>query len=354
MSRAFFFFFHCGVLLPSRVAARHNAPRRTAYASSRRPASRPRAQILARVRKCPRRRCVARVSHAIRGASAPQQPSGRSPGRPHPPVSAGAVSQSCTSCVSFSVQALRVTSIRSAAERTSVGLGDPPRCGPQAWNRRTSHRAQMTYSLYLSAHRHNPRLLGIKGGVAHTMSIPIRQGVASSVRSCHASSCTIRAAAVLFASGTYRLTNLAPSQLLSPALPLCSSGCAQRRARRFSRCTLLLAAAAVAACCMPHSVTAVGLPASRVDSQATLEYCDGQGRVARLGFDVACPVYAIPSEHNNETRPATSCLEIKEIFPAAPSAPYYLKFCLCARREDMVRDGTCRVRIQALGRRWRW
>ena len=44
----------------------------------------------------------------------------------------------------FSVQALRVTSIRSAAERTSVGLGDPPRCGPQAWNRRTSHRAQMT------------------------------------------------------------------------------------------------------------------------------------------------------------------------------------------------------------------
>ena len=71
----------------------------------------------------------------------------------------------------FSVQALRVTSIRSAAERTSVGLGDPPRCGPQAWNRRTSHRAQMTYSLYLSAHRHNPRLLGIKGGVAH---IPCR------------------------------------------------------------------------------------------------------------------------------------------------------------------------------------
>ena len=96
------FFFHCGVLLPSRVAARHNAPRRTAYASSRRPASRPRAQILARVRKCPRRRCVARVSHAIRGASAPQQPSWSvTPGRPHPPVSAGAVSQSCTSCVSF-------------------------------------------------------------------------------------------------------------------------------------------------------------------------------------------------------------------------------------------------------------
>ena len=86
---------------------------------------------------------------------------------------------------------------------------------------------------------------------------------------------------------------------------------------------------------MPHSVTAVGLPASRVDSQATLEYCDGQGRVARLGFDVACPVYAIPSEYNNETRPATSCLEIKEIFPAAPSAPYYLKFSASAPVEKI-------------------
>ena len=86
---------------------------------------------------------------------------------------------------------------------------------------------------------------------------------------------------------------------------------------------------------MPHSVTAVGLPASRVDSQATLEYCDGQGRAARLGFDVACPVYAIPSEYNNETRPATSCLEIKEIFPAAPSAPYYLKFSASAPVEKI-------------------
>ena len=89
----------------------------------------------------------------------------------HPPVSAGAVSQSCTSCVSFFCPSAAGDFDRSAAERTSVGLGDPPRCGPQAWNRRTSHRAQMTYSLYLSAHRHNPRLLGIKGGVAH---IPCR------------------------------------------------------------------------------------------------------------------------------------------------------------------------------------
>jgi hypothetical protein len=46
-------------------------------------------------------------------------------------------------------------------------------------------------------------------------------------------------------------------------------------------------------------------------------------------------VYAIPSEYNNETRPATSCLEIKEIFPAAPSAPYYLKFSASAPVEKI-------------------
>ena len=168
------FFFHCGVLLPSRVAARHNAPRRTAYASSRRPASRP-----TRSRKS----CLACENALEEGASrasptrsAALPPPNSPPGRSHLvghtlQCQLGPSVKAAPPACPFSVQALRVTSIRSAAERTSVGLGDPPRCGPQAWNRRTSHRAQMTYSLYLSAHRHNPRLLGIKGGVAH---IPCR------------------------------------------------------------------------------------------------------------------------------------------------------------------------------------
>jgi hypothetical protein len=141
---SFSFFFHSRVLLPSRVAARHNLPRRTAYASSRRPASRPHAQILSRVRKCPRRRCVARVSRAIRGASAPQQPSWSVDLVGHTlQCQLGPSVKAAPPACPLSVQALRVTSIQSAAERTSVGLRDPPRCGPQAWNRRTSHRAQM-------------------------------------------------------------------------------------------------------------------------------------------------------------------------------------------------------------------
>ena len=166
------------------------------------------------------------------------------------------------------------------------------------------------------------------------MSIPIRQGVASSVRSCHASSCTIRAAAVLFASGTYRLTNLAPSQLLSPALPLCSSGCSAARRAGFPLHAPVgggggggLLYATQCHCRRPPSLTG-GLA-----SHLRVLRRPRQSRAAC--FDVACPVYATPSEYNNETRPATSCLEIKEIFPAAPSAPYYLKFSASAPVEKI-------------------
>jgi hypothetical protein len=54
-------------------------------------------------------------------------------------------------------------------------------------------------------------------------------------------------------------------------------------------------------------------------------YCDGQGTAERVGFDMACPAYAIPETLNNETNPATNCSSLFDAYPVAPDGPYWLR-----------------------------
>ena len=54
-------------------------------------------------------------------------------------------------------------------------------------------------------------------------------------------------------------------------------------------------------------------------------YCDGQGTAERVGFDMACPAYAIPETLNNETNPATNCSSLFDAYPVAPEGPYWLR-----------------------------
>ena len=68
---------------------------------------------------------------------------------------------------------------------------------------------------------------------------------------------------------------------------------------------------------LASSALATGTPA-----QAQLDYCDGQARAQRVGFDMGCKDPA-PPDINSEQNPARTCEEIYNMFPPAPDAMYY-------------------------------
>jgi hypothetical protein len=107
-----------------------------------------------------------------------------------------------------------------------------------------------------------------------------------------------------------------PSELRALIDAMMSIPRPSRRGERGARASaVLLPLACVSA--LARSALASGTPA-----QVQLDFCDGQARAQRVGFDMGCEDPA-PPDINSEQNPARSCEEIYENFPPAPDAMYY-------------------------------
>ena len=107
-----------------------------------------------------------------------------------------------------------------------------------------------------------------------------------------------------------------PSELRALINAMMLSPRPSRRGKRGARASaVLLPLACVSA--LARSALASGTPA-----QAQLDYCDGQARAQRVGFDMGCKDPA-PPDINSEQNPARTCEEIYNMFPPAPDAMYY-------------------------------
>lgn len=111
-------------------------------------------------------------------------------------------------------------------------------------------------------------------------------------------------------------TRRVPSELRALIDAMMPTPRPSRRSERGARASAgLLPLACVSA--LARSALASGTPA-----QAQLDFCDGQARAQRVGFDMGCEDPA-PPDINSEQNPARTCEEIYEKFPPAPDAMYY-------------------------------